>query len=131
MELMQVLGVAILGAVLAALIRPLRPEMAVVIGMVSGLIVLLYAVGRITGVLDTVKNLAASYGVDSGYVAILLKIIGIAYAAQFGAQICTDAGETAVAGKVELCGRVLILAAALPVVATTLATAVQMLKGIS
>lgn len=128
MELFRIVGIAILGAALAALIRPLRPEMALLIGMATGLIVLLYGLGQATGVLDALADLAAEYGVDSGYVGVLLKITGIAYAAQFGAQICSDAGESAVAGKVELCGRILILAAALPAVAATLSTAISLLN---
>ncbi len=128
MELFRILSIAILGAALAVLVRPLRPEMAILIGAATGVIVLLYAVGEVTGVLDTLRRLGEAYGVDSGYIGVLLKIIGIAYAAQFGAQICSDAGESAIAGKVELCGRVLILAAALPVVVTTLGTAIGALN---
>lgn len=130
MELFRILSIAILGATLAVLVRPLRPEMAVLIGAATGVVVLLHAIGEVTGVLETLRNLGAAYGVDGGYVGILLKIIGIAYAAQFGAQICSDAGESAIAGKVELCGRVLILAAALPAVATTLGTAAGLLKSL-
>ena len=128
MELFRVLSIAILGAALAVLVRPMRPEMAMLIAAATGLIVLLYAVGEATGVLETLRALGEAYGVESGYVGVLLKIIGIAYAAQFGAQICADAGESAIAGKVELCGRVLILAAALPAVAATLVSAAELLK---
>lgn len=131
MELFRVISLAVLGASLAVLVRPLRPEMAVLIGASTGVIVLLYALGEVSGVLDSLRSLAAAYGVDTGYVGILLKILGIAYAAQFGAQICTDAGESAIAGKVELCGRVLILAAALPAAVTTLGSAIGLLNGLS
>lgn len=131
MELFRVISLAVLGASLAVLVRPLRPEMAVLIGASTGVIVLLYALGEVSGILDSLRSLAAAYGVDTGYVGILLKILGIAYAAQFGAQICTDAGESAIAGKVELCGRVLILAAALPAAVTTLGAAIGLLNGLS
>ncbi len=130
MELFGVLSLAVIGAALAVLVRSVRPEMGLVVGVVTGLIVLLYALGEITGVLASLRELAAAYGVDGGYIGVLLKILGIAYAAQFGAQICADAGESAIAGKVELCGRVLILAAALPVVITTLGTAMGLLRSL-
>lgn len=130
MELFRILSIAVVGAALTVLVRSLRPEMAVLIGAVTALIVLLYAVGEATGVLEALKSLGETYGVDGSYVGVLLKIIGIAYAAQFGAQICCDAGESAIAGKVELCGRVLILAAALPAVTATLGTAIGLLRSL-
>lgn len=131
MNIFQVISLAILGAALALTIRPFRPELAMIVGLVTGLIVLLFAVGELTGLLDSLRGLAAQYGIQGTYVSVLLKIIGIAYAAQFGAQVCTDAGESAIAGKVELCGRILILAAAVPVAAATISTAAGLLGPVS
>ena len=73
------------------------------------------------------REFAAEYGIEAEYVGLCIKIIGIAYVAQLGVQVCTDAGETAVAGKVELCGRVLILAVSLPAATATLRLAAKML----
>ena len=70
--------------------------------------------GEITGFVDTVKNAAASYGLNSDYIMLIFKVVGIAYIIQLAAQICTDAGESAIASKVELAGRVMILLAAAP-----------------
>ncbi|MEG1525179.1 MAG: stage III sporulation protein AD [Clostridia bacterium] len=128
MKIFQILAIAVLGVSFALLIRPLRPELSMMTGIVTGILVLLMAIGELTGVVDALRQIAADHGIDSGYVGTLLKIIGIAYMAQFGAQICKDAGESAVAGKVELCGRILILACALPVTMTTISTAIGMLK---
>ena len=127
MKILEILSLAVLGVTLAVLIRPFRPEMSMIVGVATGLILLLYAVGEFTGLIGSLRQLALDYGLDTRYIGILLKIIGIAYAAQFGAQICKDAGETAVAGKVELCGRVMILAAAVPATVATLSTAVRLL----
>lgn len=59
-----------------------------------------------------IKNAAASYGLNSDYIMLIFKVVGIAYIIQLAAQICTDAGESAIASKVELAGRVMILLAA-------------------
>ncbi len=129
MKLMQILVIAVGGVALAAVVRPIRKEMGMLIGAATGLIVLGAAVAEWSGLIDALREFAAAYGVDTGYIGLLLKIIGIAYLAQFGAQICTDAGETAVAGKVELFGRVMILLNAFPAAAMTVATAVELLGG--
>ena len=130
MRIFQILGVAVLGVALTLVIRPIRPELSMVTGIVTGIAVMLMAVAELTGVVDAVQQIARENGIDGGYVGTLLKILGVAYAAQFGVQICNDAGETAVAGKVELCGRVLILACALPAVASALGTALGLLRSL-
>ena len=128
MQIFRILGIAILGTTFAVMLRQLRPELSAIVGMATGLIVLLLAIGELTGLMDTLRALAAEYGVDTGYIGTLLKIMGVAYAAQFGAQLCADAGESAIAGKVELFGRILIMAAAMPAVVTALGAAVRLLR---
>ena len=130
MKIFQILAIAVLGVSIALLIRPFRPELSMITGAITGIIVLLMTVSELSGVAESLRQVAADNGIDGTYVGTLLKIIGIAYAAQFGAQICKDAGESAVAAKVELCGRVLILACALPAALTTIATAVGLLRSL-
>ena len=130
MQIFEILGIAILGTIMAVLLRPLRPELSILVGAATGLIVLLCAIGEVSGLFDTLASLAETYGVDTGYLSTLLKIMGVAYAAQFGAQICADAGEGAIAGKVELFGRILILSAAMPAAVTTLGAAVRLLRSL-
>jgi stage III sporulation protein AD len=50
------------------------------------------------------------------YFTSVLKITGIAYISEFGAEICRDAGEGAIASKIEMAGKVIIIALAIPVI---------------
>lgn len=129
MRILQIVLLAMIGTSIAALLKSVRPELSVVAGVITGVAVLLAVVGELTGLFDAIRALAAEYGLDDGYLGVLIKIVGIAYAAQFGADVCRDAGEAGTAAKVELAGRVLILACALPVAAATLAEAVRLLGG--
>lgn len=128
MEIFTIVGIAILGVSLAVTVRSFRPELALLIGMTTGVVVLLSVIGELTGVVDTLRALAEQYGVDTSYLGVLLKIIGIAYIAQFGVQLCKDAGESAAAAKVELGGRILILSAALPAAVGMLSVTAELLR---
>lgn len=128
MRIFTIVGLAVLGATLAVTVRSFRPELSLLIGVSTGIVVLLSVVGELTGVIDTLRTVAQQYGVDDGYLGVLLKIIGVAYLAQFGVQICRDAGESAAAAKVELAGRILILSAALPVAVAMLSAAAELLR---
>ena len=61
------------------------------------------------------------------YLQTILKIIGIAYIAEFGSQVCRDAGEGAVANKIEFAAKVLIMVMAVPIIALVLDTIVRLL----
>ena len=83
---------------------------------------------ELTGVLDALRALAADYSIPTEYVGVLVKIIGMAYLVQFGAEICRDAGESAIGSRVELGGRVLILSLTLPAAVAAVKAAATLLR---
>ncbi len=128
MQIFSIVLLAVCGVSLTVLLKSVRPELAPVSGAATGVAVLLLVMGELTGLLDAIRAAAAQYGLDSAYIGVLVKIVGIAYVAQLGAQICRDAGEGAAAAKVELGGRVLILTAAMPAAMGVLSIATSLLK---
>lgn len=116
MEIVQVVGLAIVSVVLLLVIRQQRPELAVLLGLAVGLAVFLMVAQRLAAILDFLRDLASRAQVDSLYLNTILKIVGIAYMAEIGTQVCHDAGENSVASKVELAGKILILVLAMPIV---------------
>ena len=78
-------------------------------------------------VVSTLKSIADKADVGSLHLATLLKIVGVAYIAEFGAQVCRDAQEGAIASKVELAGKVIIMALSIPIVLVILDSVLQLL----
>lgn len=76
-----------------------------------------------------VENLAAQANVNLVYVETILKIIGIAYIAEFATQITKDAGQGSIASKIELGGKILILATAIPILTVMIETIIQLIPG--
>jgi len=114
MDVFKLVTIAIIAASLALVVRSYRPELSLQISMIAGIMILLFVIAQIGGVIESIQVLAERYGIQLEYIGVLIKIIGIAYIAQFAVLVCRDAGETALSSKVELAGRVMILAAALP-----------------
>ncbi|MFY9133879.1 MAG: stage III sporulation protein AD [Bacillota bacterium] len=114
MEIFQVVGMAILGAVLLAFLRQTRSDMAIVLSAALGIVVFLMVVTRLAYFVEVLSDLAVRAGVNRMYLDTVLRVIGVAYLAAFGGQVCRDAGEGALATKVELAGKVLILAMSVP-----------------
>lgn len=127
LEIVQIVGLALVAAVLVVVLRPLRPEMALLLSVAAGVVLFLLVVDKVAAVVGVMRELAGRAGVNALYLGVILKIVGIAYIAEFGAQVCRDAGEGALAAKVELAGKVLVLVLAVPVLVAVLDTLLALL----
>ncbi|MBQ2880591.1 MAG: stage III sporulation protein AD, partial [Anaerotignum sp.] len=99
-----------------------NPQIAMLTAAATGILIFLMLCSPLGELLSLLQETAEEAGVGEGYFRIVLKVIGIAYLTQFGAQLCADAGETAVAAKIELAGKVLMMTAAAPVLTGLLET---------
>lgn len=115
MEIFQIVAFGLIATVLAVVIRGQRPEMAVALSVAAGIVIFLMVLGRIGSIMEIIRELSDRAGVSAIYLGTILKIVGIAYIAEFGAQICRDTGEGALAAKVEFAAKVLIMVLAVPI----------------
>ncbi len=114
MTVMQIAGVALISIAALAIIRTYRPDLALALSITVCVVILIAVVGNIAEIKGVVDQMLTGYGLDALHIKVIFKVIGIAYIAQFAADACRDAGEGAIASKVELAGRVLIVATAMP-----------------
>lgn len=75
-----------------------------------------YIISQLGSVYELVRNLATKLHMEDTYLNIVLKVVGIAYLAEFGCQLCEDAGEKAIGSKVQWVGKVMIFIVASPVI---------------
>ena len=115
MSAWQIAGFAVCAAAMALVMRRVRPEAAPVLIIAAGVLTALMALPQLAKIVDGVRGLAVSGGVQDAYMTPLLRVAGISLLLDFAAQTCRDAGEDGLALKVELAGRVMLIALALPV----------------
>ncbi len=127
--LAAVVGVLLCGALLAVVLRGWRPELAVCLSLAAGAVVLALLLSRIAPLLAAAKRLAAVGGVDDSLLGTVLKAAGICLVTQLTADTCRDAGESALAAKAELVGRVLLLLLAVPLFEQILTLVTGLLRG--
>lgn len=119
---MQIVAFALIAAFLAVILRESKPVFSMMIATVAGVLIFLRVAGYLASILTFLADMTLRANISLIYLNTLLKIIGIAYIAEFGAQICRDAGEGVIAGKVEFAGKLLIMVMALPLLAAVLET---------
>lgn len=128
MSIMQVVAMAVVGTVLIIVIRQEKPELAVQVSVAAGLVIFALIFWKVIEILDVLERLAVRADLNMVFLGTLLRILGIAYIAEFGTQVCKDAGESALAFKVAMAGKVMILILAAPIITTILDTVSRLLS---
>lgn len=128
MEVLQIVGIGVIGAVIVLILRELRPDMALAASLATGGLIALSVIGKLSGVMEVMSNLSERARLSAGYLSTMIRVIGVAYLAEFGSQVCRDAGAGSIAAKVELGGKLIILAMAAPVVASVVDLVVGVLR---
>lgn len=126
MEIFQIVAFGLIATVLAVVIRVQRPEFAVALSVASGVVIFLMVLSRIGSIMEIIRELSERAGISAIYLGTILKIVGIAYIAEFGGQICRDAGEGALAAKVEFAAKVLIMVLAVPILMAVLQALIKL-----
>lgn len=127
MEIVQIVGLGLLAAVLALVIKEQKPIFAFLLTVFTGAVIFLFLIGKIATVIQVLEDLAIKANVNIVFLKTVLKIIGIAYIAEFGAQIVRDAGQEAIAAKIELSGKILIMVMAIPIIRVIVETIVKLM----
>ena len=117
MTVVRAVLLAVAGALVCALIRVQRPEFRMAVSIAAGLVILVGSVDEISVGLEAIRSLTGQSGLEADTAGMLIRATGIALIAEFGAQLCRDADESALAGRVELAGRAALLGLAAPLIA--------------
>jgi stage III sporulation protein AD len=127
MEIVQIVGLGLVATILALVIKEQKPMFAFLLAVASGAIIFYFLIGKISVVISVLERLAVQADLNMVFLETILKIIGIAYIAEFGAQMTRDAGQGAIASKIELAGKVLILVMAVPIIQIIIETVIGLL----
>lgn len=120
MLVVKVIGIGLIGTVLSILIKQHKPEMSIFIPILTAAAILGLCVPHINAVIKVFTDIADSTGIEIEHIKIVIKIIGIAYICQFASDICSDAGEKAISGKIELGGKFAIITMSMPIIQSML-----------
>jgi stage III sporulation protein AD len=127
MEIIQIVGLGLIVTILTLIIKEQKPMFAFLLAAFTGIMIFLFLIGKISTVIQVLQDLAQKSSINMVFLKTILKIIGVAYIAEFGAQIVRDAGQESIASKIELSGKVLIMVMAIPIITVIIETVVKLL----
>lgn len=116
MDTFSLIGFAVVTAILSCIVRQFNNAAGMNVALAGGAFILLSIIAKVSGVAAALSSVAASGGLEGESVAVIVKAIGIAYTTQIAAALCRDLGETALAVKTELIGRIMLMTLAVPLI---------------
>lgn len=127
MDVVKIIGVGITALIIIIILKQYKPEFTVYVSIIAGVIILLMVMDKLSAVVNILSSLASKTGTGSTFLKILLKITGIAILTEFAVSICKDSGETAIASKIDLGGKIIIISISIPIITALLELLIQIL----
>ena len=120
MDIVKIIGVGFTALIIIILLKQYKPEFAVYVSLIAGAIILFLVFSKLEGIVDLLQDLANTAGINSQFLSILIKITGIAVLTEFAVSICNDSGESAIASKVDLGGKIIVISMSIPIISALL-----------
>jgi len=127
MEIIKIIGIGIVTSVCVLVVKQIKPEIAVVLGIAGSLIIVIMVINMLAEVLDVFNLIVDKTGISKELFTAILKIIGVGYITEFGANVCLDSGSANIADKVLLGGKIVIMVLALPIITSLIEIIVSIL----
>ena len=122
MEIVKILGVGLISVCLIIIMKQYKPEFTIYISLIAGILILLFTFNKLAGIINLLQNYGNKLSVNGKFIALLIKITGIAILTEFAVSICKDSGETAIASKIDFGGKIIIIAVSIPIFSSLLET---------
>ncbi len=127
MEIFKIIALGILICVVIIIVKQIKPEFAVLVLIAGSIIMLCYLFNYFTNILGVFDKIISKTGINAELFSIILKIVGIGYLIEFAANICADSGNPAIADKIVLGGKLIILTVSMPIITNLLDIIVELL----
>jgi stage III sporulation protein AD len=127
MDIIKIIGVGLIALIIIIILKQYRPEFVIYVSIIAGVIILILIMDKVSAIIDLLTSLSNKTVINNEFLVLLIKITGIAFLTEFSVSICKDSGETAIASKIDIGGKVLIISMSIPIIASLLETIIKIL----
>lgn len=127
MEVIKIIGIALVALIIIVLLKQYKPEYTIYISLLAGGLIILLVMDKLTGIINLLQSLANKTSINSTFLSLLIKITGIAFLSEFAVSICKDSGEAAIANKIEIGTKIIIISMSIPIITSLLEIILKLL----
>ena len=126
-EIIKIIGIGIIALVIVIILKQYRPEYAIYISIIAGILILILTIEKLSGIIKLLQSISNKTYINKQFLGILLKITGIAIITEFAVSVCADAGEKAIASKIEIGSKIIIISMSIPIISSLLELIIEIL----
>ena len=127
MDIIKIIGIGLIALILIIILKQYKPEFVIYVSLIAGALILTLTFSKISGIIELINSLSSKVSINQEFIKILIKITGIAILTEFAVSICKDTGETAIASKIDMGGKVIMVSMSVPIIAGLLETIIKIL----
>lgn len=127
MEIIKIIGIGLTALIVIIVLKQYKPEFAIYVSIVAGILILGLSLSSFSRIINLLKDISSRANINSKFLGIILKITGIAILTEFAVSICQDTGEKAIANKIDIGGKVIIMTISLPIISSLLEAILKVL----
>lgn len=127
MDIVKVIGIGLISLIIIIIVRQYKPEFTLYVSLIAGALILLFIMDKLEGIIDLLTTLSSKTAINNEFLVLLIKITGIAFLTEFAVSLCKDTGESAIASKIDMGGKVIIVSMSIPIISSLLETVVEIL----
>ena len=120
MEIIKIIGIAFIALIIIIMLKQYRPEYAIFISILTGILILFFVMDRLTGIINLIETIQDKFSINTQFIALLIKITGIVFLSEFAVSVCKDSGEAAIASKIEIGSKIIIISMSIPIISSLL-----------
>lgn len=120
MDLIKIIGIGFITLILTILLKEYKKDYAVYVILIGGALIIFLSLDTLINIIDFLNSLSSKAQIDNSFISLLLKITGISILSEFAISICKDCGESSIASKIDLGGKVIVISLSIPVIGNAL-----------
>ena len=127
MEIIKIIGIGLIALILIIILKQYKPEFVIYVSLIAGALILILTFSKVSGIIELINSLSSKVSIHQEFITLLIKITGIAILTEFSVSICKDTGESAIASKIDMGGKVIMVSMSVPIIAGLLETIIKTL----
>jgi len=127
MLILKVVCLAFVALFISLFLKSIKSELSSLLLLVASALILLLMIEPLREIITFVRTVADKANIDTVYIGIVLKILGIAYIASFSSALCKDANADSLATQIDFSGKIMILLLAVPILMAVLNSILQIM----
>ena len=127
MDIVKIIGVGLIALIIIIIVRQYKPEFTLYVSLLAGAIILMFLMDKLDAIISLLTTLSNKTAIYNEFLVLLIKITGIAFLTEFAVSVCKDSGESAIANKIDMGGKVIIVSMSIPIISSLLETVVEIL----